>query len=137
MHGRDLQAAAVELEANHVAVGHAQLPGRLGAEERGVAPGELGDRVGELLEPAVVGEPAVVDLGVALQHQLEVVGRERPRARLGGRDGPGDRVPLQGRLHGGIGAGREVPSWRNFRQAASKSASVTPLIFRNERRTIS
>ena len=48
-HGGDLQGPAFELQPDHVAVGHAQSLRRFGAEDRGVIPGQLGDRVGELL----------------------------------------------------------------------------------------
>ncbi len=79
--GGDLQAAAGEVQPHDVAGGHAQrLRGRR-ADDGGVIPGQLGDRVGELLQPAVIGEPAVVDLGIAVQDEFEVIGRERYRER--------------------------------------------------------
>ena len=137
-HGRNFQAPAVKLQADHVAIDHAQLAGRLRAQQRGVAPGELGDRVRELLEPAVVGVAAVIDLGVALKDQLQV------RA-LDGAAGPDPAAVRACATLSHFSSGRsrayapagEVPSWRNIRQAASNSASLTPLILRNDRRTIS
>ena len=104
-HGGDFQAPAVKLEPDHVAVGQTQLPGRCRAHQRGVAPRELGDRVGELLEPAVVGVPAVIELGVAIEDQLEIRARQRRRARPGSGQSLGDLVPFQRRQLGGIGAG--------------------------------
>ena len=42
-----------------------------GADEHGVVPGELGHRLGQLLQPAVVGELAVVDGGIAANVEFE------------------------------------------------------------------
>ena len=41
-----------------------EVLGKLRADEDGVIPRDLGDRIGALLQPAVVGEAAVIDLGV-------------------------------------------------------------------------
>ena len=49
----------------------AELARRLGADHRSVVPGQLGDRVGKLLQPGIVGEAAVVGLVVECEDSLE------------------------------------------------------------------
>ena len=60
--------------------------GGLRAHERGVVPGELGERIGKLLQPPVVRESAVVKRRRGEEHDLQVTRRSRrglaqPRAR--------------------------------------------------------
>ena len=97
-HGHDLQAPAALVQANQVAVGDAQLTGRRRAQQGCVPPGQLGDRVGQLLKPAVVRVPAVVQLGVPFQDQLEVRGREWRRCRTVSGHGPCHGVTVQRRF---------------------------------------
>ena len=74
-HRGDLQRPAVEGQLHEVAVVDFEGLGRRGAEQRGVVPAELGDGVGGLLEPAVVGIAAVVDARIARVGQLQRVER--------------------------------------------------------------
>ena len=53
--------AALQRDLDLVAVAHAEAHGRGGRDQHGVVPGDLGQRLGQLLQPAVVGEAAVVD----------------------------------------------------------------------------
>src|SRR5271168_2405949 len=52
--------------------------GHLGTDEHGVVPGELGHRLGQFLQPAVVGELSVVDRGIAADVEFDGVGRGIP-----------------------------------------------------------
>ena len=45
------------------------------ADEQRVVPGDLGERIGQLLQPGVVGSTAVADLGAGREHELEVARR--------------------------------------------------------------
>ena len=65
---------AVEFELDHVFDFDLETLRHLWADEDGVVPGELGHRLGQFLEPAVVGELAVVDGGVAADVELDSVG---------------------------------------------------------------
>ena len=51
--------------------GDAEALRHLGADLDGVVPGELVHRLGEFLQPAVVGELSVVDGGVAADVELD------------------------------------------------------------------
>src|SRR5258707_8834491 len=53
----------------------------LGADEHGVVPSELGHRLGEFLQPAVVGELSVVNGGVATDVELDGAGVRLRRLR--------------------------------------------------------
>ena len=64
----------LQFEFDHVFRGDVEALGHLGADEDGVVPGELGHRLGEFLQPAVVGELSVVDGGVAADVELDGVG---------------------------------------------------------------
>ena len=56
--------------------------GRRRAHDGRVAPGQLRDRLGQFLQPAVVGEPAVVNRRVGDRHQVELrLRRQRPSRR--------------------------------------------------------
>ena len=67
-----LQRAALVGQLQHVARLHAQAVRGRRAEDRGVVPGELGDRLGQFLQPAVVGEAAVVNRGVGPEDDFEL-----------------------------------------------------------------
>ena len=108
---RDGDLAAIDRQLDDVgglfaglvarAEAEAELARRLGADHRSVVPGQLGDRVGELLKPGVVGKPAVVGLIVEGEDGLERgLGRRGRRGRLG--DLRCKRRPVPGR---GDGAG--------------------------------
>ncbi len=73
---------AVEFEFDYVDGFYAQAVGHLGTHEHGIVPGELRHRLGQFLQPAVVGELAVVDGGVATDVEFDGVGIGR--ARRGG-----------------------------------------------------
>src|SRR5690606_8801886 len=64
----DLDQRALGIDAEFLA--------ETGADEDGVVPSDLGDRVGALLEPAVVGEAAVIDLVVEGEADLEIIAEE-------------------------------------------------------------
>ena len=79
-----------------------QFACRLGADHRSVVPGQLGDRVGELLQPGVVGKAAVIGLVVEGEDGLERgLGGGSRRGQL--RNLRRQRRPVPG---GGDGAGR-------------------------------
>src|SRR4029078_205210 len=60
----------------------AQTFGRRWADQNGVVPGELGDRLGEFLQPAVVGECTVEDDWISVEIELKLLfGKRR---ELGG-----------------------------------------------------
>ncbi len=90
---------AAVLNVDDVPIGETQTLGHRGRDEHDVVPGQLGERLGELLEPPVVCVSAVVD------------GRIRPEDDLGslggGRRGTGGR--LQRHLLGGEGCARDDP----------------------------
>ena len=61
-----------------------QLLRRLGADQRGIVPGELGDRLRQFLQPAVIGEAPVVDARIGAEEELNVI---RGRGFCGGQAG--------------------------------------------------
>ena len=63
----------VQLEFDHVFDFDLQPLRHLGTDEHGVVPGELGHRLGQFLQPAVVGELSVVDGGIAADVELDGV----------------------------------------------------------------
>ena len=67
---RNLQRSAAALDAQDVAVLDAEQLGLRRGDQRGVVPGELGDGVGPLLEPGVVGEAAIVDAVVGCEDEF-------------------------------------------------------------------
>src|SRR5581483_3475999 len=56
---------AVQFEFDNIFRGELQTVGHLGTNEDRVVPSELRHRLGKFLQPAVVGELAVVDRGIA------------------------------------------------------------------------
>jgi len=76
------------------------------ADERGVVPGQLGDRIGELLEPAVVREAPVVERRRAAEDDLQLLaGCDRAGGVAGGLNGGGAVLRRnRGQLGGGQGA---------------------------------
>jgi hypothetical protein len=79
--------AAVLAAVDVAADAHAEFLGRPRAHDGRVVPGQLGDRLGQLLGPAVVGEPAVVERRVGLEHDL-IGAALLPSPPLGRRGGP-------------------------------------------------
>ena len=61
----------VRAQLHHIAVGHAQLPGARGTDQRGVVPGQLGERLGQFLQPAIVGETAIPNGGIGAQDNFD------------------------------------------------------------------
>src|SRR5262245_29657512 len=47
---------------------------RIGTDKYRIVPSQLVHRLGKLLEPAIVGEAAIVDGGVAAEVELEAIG---------------------------------------------------------------
>jgi len=104
--GRDLHLTPAAVERDQRAVPDAEPLGGRRTDQRGVVPGELGHRIGRLLEPTVVGEPPVVDRGVLAEDDLQLrvarravaggrarIGRRRAAGELGRRHGPGGVAP--------------------------------------------
>src|SRR5207248_5054599 len=106
---RDLQLAAAVLALQHADLGpaalaagppvvahDAELLARRRADECGVVPAEGADRLGQLLEPAVVGEPAVEEGRVGAEVDLVLAGGRRGGAELLGPVAGQRRVRLAG-----------------------------------------
>ena len=72
---------AVQFEFDHVFGGDVETLRHRGTDLDGVIPGELVHRLGEFLQPAVVGELSVVDGGVAADVELDGVGVNRGKRR--------------------------------------------------------
>ena len=75
---RHLEGGLPELHAHHVAVHQRQGAGVGFRHMQGVAPDLLGERLGAFLQPGIVGETAVPDRWVGLEHERERRGRRRP-----------------------------------------------------------
>ena len=91
--------------------------GRRRADERGVVPGQLGERLRQLLQPAVVGEAAVEDGRVGAEDDLER--RRRPAAAAAG---VAARAP---RLSASTVFGANAVSGDRRRRAASAATTVS------------
>ena len=77
----------VPAQFHHIAVVHPQLPGARGADQRGVVPGQLGERLGQFLQPAIVRETAIPDGGIGAQRRFRFLLRSLhlpPRLRAQG-----------------------------------------------------
>ena len=83
---------ASEREFDELRVLHAEVHRRLAADEHGVVPCHLGDRIGDFHEPAVVGPAAIIHAVVAGENDFEIVLRRR---------GDGD-IRQRGRENGGV-----------------------------------
>ena len=83
---RQLDALPVRRDLHDVLVLEAEPLGRGGRDDRGVVPGQLAERLRELLEPAVVREAAVEERRVGPEDGLE-----RRTASAAGRRGEGPR----------------------------------------------
>ena len=68
---RKLDSASLITELDDVFILDSQPPRKARSEERGVAPGELGQGLGKFLQPAVVGPPAIADGRVGPEKDLE------------------------------------------------------------------
>ena len=68
---RPLRRSPAPGDADHVLVADAQLLRRGRREQHRVVPGQLGDRLGKLLEPGVVGEPPVIKSGIGSELDLQ------------------------------------------------------------------
>ncbi len=68
---RHLQRPAALPQFHDVAAQQRQPRGGGRRDERRVVPGQLGQRLRKLLQPGVVGEPPVVDVGIGSKHDLE------------------------------------------------------------------
>src|SRR5262245_13768255 len=77
-----LMEAAVLAAGGVAAESDAQLLRRRGADQRRVAPGEPRHRLGQLLQPPVVGPAAVVQRRVGLKDQLVAVALRRRGAEV-------------------------------------------------------
>src|SRR5207249_3773227 len=90
---RDLELPAVDGDGEHVAVAHAERLRIAYADQGGVVPCQLAQRIGTFLEPAVVGEATVVDARVGAEADFDTAGCGdlRRRERF---DRRGDRFEL-------------------------------------------
>ena len=61
---RRAQRVVAVCQLQQVAVLDIQLMSIGGTDDGGVVPGELGDRLGQLLQPTVVGEATIIDGGI-------------------------------------------------------------------------
>ena len=66
-----LKRFPIELDLHHVSAFHGQSIGHLGRHLQRIVPGHLAERRGKFLQPAVVGELAVVNAGIATEVQLD------------------------------------------------------------------
>ena len=113
-------AAVAELD--DVAVTQAALVGQALGNPRGRVPGQLRERLRQLLQPAVVREAAVPDGGIGPEDDLESAGLRRRRA-LGGRrrcGGCGSRLARRG--CGRSGGCWLFPRARRRRRSAHRDA---------------
>ena len=69
---RRVERAAFVRQLQQVAGLHAQAVRGGRTEERGVVPGELGDGLGQFLQPAVIGEAAIVNRGVGAEDDFQL-----------------------------------------------------------------
>ena len=65
--------SASDVQGNHVAVLHAQLCSRCARHQQRIVPSDLGDDVGQLLQPTNVGETTVEHLAVNEECQFESI----------------------------------------------------------------
>src|SRR5918995_5143883 len=70
-----LERTARVLDAYQILAREAERLGRLRAHEGGVVPGELGERIGKLLQPPVVRKPAVMKRRRRQEDDLEAAAR--------------------------------------------------------------
>src|SRR5580704_3125509 len=63
---------AIQFQLDNVIDLNLQPLRHLGTDEHGVVPSELGHRLGQFLQPAVVGELPVVDGGIAADVELDL-----------------------------------------------------------------
>ena len=116
---RHPQHAAFVPDLDQVAVLDLERLGRVRRDQRGVVPGQLGHRLGHFLQPAVVGEAAVVDGGVAAEVDLGAGHRRRRR-----RQRRGQVAGQRHRLRRERGAGNEAvvqPAAPAFSNAAGSA----------------
>ena len=93
-----LERAARVIETDHILARKTERFGGLRAHERRVVPGELGERIGKLLQPPVVREAPVVKRGRGEEHDLQARRRCTGAARHRSR-----RRELRQRLRGEFG----------------------------------
>src|SRR5947209_19652699 len=74
LHERQLHLASVRLYLEDVAFLPLVLVGGADVGDEGVVPTEFGERLGEFLQPADVGEAPVEDVGVGAEDDLHAVG---------------------------------------------------------------
>ena len=85
----------------------------------GIVPGELGDRLGQFLQPAVVGEAAVVDRRVGPENHFQLACRAAASAAV-----PRSPRPAAPDVFAGSAVSGTTPSCTACRHQASKSAPV-------------
>ena len=94
-----------------------QARGRRRRDQRRVVPGELRQRLRQLLQPRVVGETAVVDAGIGPEHDFEALCGRRARRRLP----PGSPGPPRVRVGNAVSGTR--PSCSHLRHSRSNGES--------------
>ena len=80
---RGLDFPALILQPYDILASHAQFFGRGRAHHGRIVPGEPGHGVGQFLQPAVIGEPPVVDLGIRAEDDFQFAVGDRGRGDFG------------------------------------------------------
>ena len=111
-----LHAPAVQAQLDHVLVVDAQARRGGRAQLDRVVPGELGERLGQFLKPAEIGESAVVHRRVGTEHDVEP-GRVRGGWPIAANTSP------SGKALGAYAVPATTPSWTDVRQYFSKSTT--------------
>ena len=94
---RHAQRAPLEVQLDHIAVGQFVLRGQLRANECGVVPSQLRQRLWQFLQPAIIRPGAVADsrVGAKKQFKRRIVGpiwhRLRQKVRAHGKRSLGQR----------------------------------------------
>ena len=58
----------------HILVADAESLGQVGLMQGDIVPGQPGERLGQFLKPAVIGEPAIPDHRVGLEDEFQSLG---------------------------------------------------------------
>ena len=66
-----LHPLPVRAQLHHIAVRHAQLVGARGADQSGVVPSQLGEGLGQFLQPTIVREAAIPNRGIRAQDDFD------------------------------------------------------------------
>ena len=134
---RELERAARIVETDHVLARKTERFGGGRAHQRGIVPGQLGEGIGKLLQPPVVGEAAVVQRGGGEEDHLQASCRTtgRPRRRRWSAPAPPRAAAVSVGTTSGSSLPASKPSCRTRFHLVSNSAA--PRIGVQVSRTIS